>query len=116
REKSGIWSALIRAYLKGRPNLRRLCLLIDARHGLKESDRATMDELDQAALSYQLVLTKIDRIKPDAVTARQQTIAGDIARRTAAYPDVLATSALAGTGIAELRAALASLSRPTPLR
>ena len=116
RKQVGVWSALIRTYLKGRPGLRRLCLLIDGRHGLKDSDRATMSELDKAGLSYQLVLTKADHVKADALAARCQAIAGEIARHTAAHPDVLVTSAFDGIGIAELRAELASLSRPTPLR
>ena len=116
RKQVGAWSALIRSYLKGRPGLRRLCLLIDGRHGLKDSDRATMDELDKAAVSYQLILTKRDQVKADAMEARCKTIAGEIARRTAAHPEVLVTSAFEGAGIAELRAALASLSRPNPLR
>ena len=116
RKQVGVWSALIRAYLKGRPSLRRLCLLIDGRHGLKDNDRATMSELDKAGLSYQLVLTKADQVKPDALEARRQSIAGEIARHTAAHPDVLVTSAFEGTGVAALRAELASLSRPTPLR
>ena len=116
RKQAGAWSALIAAYLKGRPSLRRLCLLIDGRHGLKESDRATMDELDRAALSYQLVLTKVDQVEPESLAAHRQAIAGEISRHRAAHPEVVATSAFEGIGIAELRAQLASLSRPTPLR
>jgi GTP-binding protein len=116
RTQVGAWSALIRSYLKGRPGLRRLCLLIDGRHGLKDSDRATMDELDKAALSYQLILTKADQVKAGALEARRETITAEIARRKAAYPDVLVTSAFEGAGVPELRAALASLSRPNPLR
>lgn len=116
RKQVGVWSALIRTYLKGRPSLRRLCLLIDGRHGLKDSDRATMSELDKAGLSYQLVLTKSDEARPDALEALRQAIAAEIARRTPAHPNVLVTSAFDGIGIAELRAELASLSRPTPLR
>ncbi len=116
RKQVGVWSALIRTYLKGRPSLRRLCLLIDGRHGLKDSDRATMSELDKAGLSYQLVLTKADQVKPDVLEARRQSIASEIARHTAAHPHLPLTSAFEGIGIAELRAELASLSRPNPLR
>jgi GTP-binding protein len=116
RKQVGAWSALIRSYLKGRPGLRRLCLLIDGRHGLKDSDRATMDELDKAALSYQLILTKADQVKADVLEARRKTITTEIARRKAAHPEVLVTSAFEGAGVPELRAALASLSRPNPLR
>jgi GTP-binding protein len=116
RKTVGAWSVLIQAYLKQRPNLRRLCLLIDARHGLKDSDRETMDRLDQAALSYQLVLTKADQVSQDDLAARREVIAAEARRHRAAFPEVIATSAHEETGIAELRAALASLSRPHPLR
>ncbi len=116
RKTVGAWSALIETYLKQRANLRRLCLLIDARHGLKDSDRQTMDRLDQAALSYQLVLTKADQVGQDELAVRQKDIAAVARRHRAAFPEVIATSAHEDTGIAELRAALASLSRPHPLR
>jgi len=116
RKTVGTWSALIRAYLKQRPNLRRLCLLIDSRHGVKDSDRETMDGLDKAALSYQLVLTKADEVNADALEKRHAAIAAEAARHRAAHPEIIVTSAFDGAGIAELRAALASLSRPHPLR
>jgi GTP-binding protein len=93
-----------RDYLRGRPNLKRAFLLIDARHGLKDVDAEALDAFDIAAVSYQIVLTKADKLKPaevDAVVAR--TLAR-IAKRPAAFPRVLATSAEKGTGIAELRA------------
>ena len=116
RKQANAWSALIRAYLKGRPSLRRLCLLVDARHGLKESDRQTMSELDKAGLSYQLVLTKADRVKPEALADLRRSVEIEIRRHTAAHPTILATSALEGDGVPELRAELASLSRPKPMR
>jgi GTP-binding protein len=93
-----------RDYLRGRPNLKRAYLLIDARHGLKDVDTEALDAFDIAAVSYQIVLTKADKLKPaevEAVTAR--TLAA-VAKRPAAYPRVLATSAEKGTGIPELRA------------
>ena len=93
-----------RDYLRGRPNLKRAYLLIDARHGLKDVDTEALDAFDTAAVSYQIVLTKADKLKPaevEAVTAR--TLAA-IAKRPAAFPRVLATSAEKGTGIPELRA------------
>jgi GTP-binding protein len=93
-----------RDYLRGRPNLKRAFLLIDARHGLKEVDTEALDAFDIAAVSYQIVLTKADKLKTaevDAVVAR--TLAR-IAKRPAAFPRVLATSAEKGTGIPELRA------------
>ncbi len=93
-----------RDYLRGRPNLKRVYLLIDARHGLKAVDAEAMDALDLAAVSYQIVLTKADKIKPaevDEVTAKTQK---GIAKRPAAFPRVLATSSAKGGGIPELRA------------
>jgi GTP-binding protein len=93
-----------RDYLRGRPNLKRAYLLIDSRHGLKDVDKEALDAFDLAAVSYQIVLTKADKLKPaevEAVTAR--TLAA-IAKRPAAFPRVLATSAEKGTGIPELRA------------
>ncbi len=96
-----------RAYLRGRPNLRRVYLLIDSRHGLKPPDGEAMDALDTAAVSYQIVLTKADKLKAseiEAVIARTQVA---IAKRPAAFPRVLATSAEKGHGLAELRAEIA---------
>jgi GTP-binding protein len=93
-----------RDYLRGRPNLKRAYLLIDSRHGLKEVDKEALDAFDTAAVSYQIVLTKADKLKAsevEAVTAR--TLAA-IAKRPAAFPRVLATSAEKGVGIPELRA------------
>ena len=97
-----------RDYLRGRPNLKRAYLLIDSRHGLKDVDKEALDAFDTAAVSYQIVLTKADKLKPaeiEAVTAR--TLAA-IAKRPAAFPRVLATSAEKGTGIPELRAEIAA--------
>jgi GTP-binding protein len=93
-----------RDYLRGRPNLKRAYLLIDSRHGLKDVDKEALDAFDLAAVSYQIVLTKADKLKAsevEAVTAR--TLAA-IAKRPAAFPRVLATSAEKGSGIPELRA------------
>jgi GTP-binding protein len=104
------WTELIERYLKGRRPLRRVCLLIDARHGLKDSDRTAMKLMDAAAVVYQIVLTKSDKMK-DAPRAR--LIAGiqtELAGHTAAHPDICATSAVKGTGIAQLRAELAALA------
>ncbi len=104
------WSALARQYLRGRPELRRICLLIDARHGAKDSDREIMAELDKAAVSYQAVLTKADKVKPPALAKVRATLEAELARHPAAHPQIAVTSARAGTGIAELRAALAALA------
>src|SRR4051812_35953589 len=93
-----------RSYLRGRPNLKRVYLLIDSRHGLKPPDKEAMDALDQAAVSYQIVLTKADKIKAaevDKVLA--ETLKG-VSKRPAAFPRVLATSSEKGRGLPELRA------------
>jgi GTP-binding protein len=96
-----------RDYLRGRPNLKRAYLLIDARHGLKEVDTEALDAFDVAAVSYQIVLTKADKLKPAEVEAVQARTLAAIAKRPAAFPRVLATSAEKGTGIPELRAEIA---------
>jgi GTP-binding protein len=93
-----------RDYLRGRPNLKRAYLLIDARHGLKEVDTEPMDAFDKAAVSYQIVLTKSDKIKPSEVEATRLKTEAAIARRPAAFPRVIATSSEKGDGMADLRA------------
>ena len=93
-----------RDYLRGRPNLKRAYLLIDARHGLKAVDTEALDALDEAAVSYQIVLTKADKLKPAEVEAVTAKTMAQISRRAAAFPRVLATSAAKGAGIPELRA------------
>ncbi len=93
-----------RAYLRGRPNLKRVYLLIDARHGLKEVDGEAMDALDTSAVSYQIILTKADKIKPAEVEAVVERSEASIRKRPAAFPRVLATSSEKGTGLPELRA------------
>ncbi len=103
------WTGLTRAYLKGRPTLRRICLLIDARHGLKASDRDVMAALDAAAVSYQVVLTKADKAPPEVLPRVIAATRTELARRPAAHPQVRVTSARTGVGMAELRAGLAAL-------
>ncbi len=92
-----------RDYLRGRPNLKRAYLLIDARHGLKEVDNEPMDALDKAAVSYQIVLTKADKIKPAELAKVIEATQNAIRKRPAAHPIVLATSSETGFGIPELR-------------
>ena len=104
------WTRLIRDYLKGRRELKRVFLLIDARHGLKESDRETMTLMDEAAVSYQGVLTKSDKPKAAELEAVAAKVAAELAKRPAAYPQLIVTSARTGAGIPELRAAIALLS------
>jgi GTP-binding protein len=106
------WTQLTRGYLKGRPQLRRICLLIDARHGIKGSDRQVMEELDTAAVAYQIVLTKADKMKPGPLQRIVEDIEAAGAQHPAAHPQCLATSSESGAGIAELRAALAALAAP----
>jgi GTP-binding protein len=106
------WSVLIDAYLRGRASLARICLLVDARHGLKAPDRALMDRLDKAAVVYQAVLTKCDTLDPGAVERCAGALAAELARRPAAHPALIATSAVSGLGIGALRAALAALAAP----
>ena len=106
------WTALIDAYLRGRATLARVCLLVDARHGFKDSDDALMDRLDKAAVIYQAILTKCDKLTAGALAARQVELAAALARRPAAHPELLATSSVSGLGIGRLRAALAALAAP----
>jgi GTP-binding protein len=103
------WTALIHAFLKGRANLARVYVLVDARHGLKPADDDVLGTLDQAAVNYQVVLTKADQVKDAELAALLAATAAALARHPAAHPDVLATSAHSGAGMAELRAAIARL-------
>ena len=112
KDKVERWTRLVRGYLRGRPVLRRVMLLIDARHGLKDSDRDMMGHLDQAAVIYQVVLTKADKLKAAELEAVRAATASEIAKRTAAHPVLLVTSSEKGDGIAELRAELAQLANP----
>jgi len=107
------WTGLIERYLRGRPSLRRVCLLVDARHATMAIDRAFMERLDAAAVSYQVVLTKCDKVKPGQLAERTTTLGAEVAQHVAAHPDIIVTSAHAGIGIPELRAALAALAAPS---
>jgi len=97
-----------RDYLRGRPSLRRVYLLIDARHGLKPPDAEAMDALDRAAVSYQIVLTKADKLKPSAVEAQVAATLAGVSKRAAAFPRVVAASAVTAAGLADLRAEIAA--------
>jgi len=109
KSKVKAWTALIHAYLAGRANLARVYLLIDARHGLKEADDAVLKALDVAAVSYQIVLTKADQVKPAELDKRIAATSATLAKRPAAFPEVAVTSAREGSGMPELRAAIARL-------
>jgi GTP-binding protein len=103
------WTRLIGDYLKGRRELKRVFLLIDARHGIKPNDRETMKLLDEAAVSYQVVLTKADKPRAAELAAVISKVTEELAKHPAAYPQILTSSARMGSGIEELRAAIARL-------
>ena len=103
------WQELMFAYLRGRPNLRRVFLLMDARIETKASDRAVMELLDRAAVTFHLVLTKADGVKPPALARKRDEMAALARDHAAAYPAVIATSSQTGAGIAELRAGIAAV-------
>ena len=109
KAKVKAWTALIHAFLQGRANLARVYLLVDARHGLKATDDDVLVTLDKAAVNYQVVLTKTDEVKDEALADLVAATKAVLAKHPAAYPEVLATSARSGTGIADLRAAIAGL-------
>jgi GTP-binding protein len=110
KDQSERWAELIFDYLRGRPNLRRVILLIDSRRGPLPNDTEVMTLLDRAAVSYQLVLTKTDKLKPNELAAVISNLAAESRTHGAAHPETIATSALTGHGIAELRAELAALA------
>lgn len=104
------WTALLRRYLQTRTELRRVCLLVDSRHGIKEIDRPLMDLLDASGVSYQIVLTKSDKLaSPELAVIAERTVA-ELAAHPAAHPEIHLTSALARSGIAALRATLGSFA------
>ena len=100
------WRFLVNDFLRGRQELKRALVLIDARHGIKDVDREIMGMLDKAAVSYRLVLTKADKIKPTELAEVAASTAEEVRKRPAAHPDILETSSETGLGIAELRAAV----------
>ena len=100
------WRALVSDYLRGRPVLKRALVLVDSRHGLKEVDRAMMEMLDDAAVSYHLVLTKGDKVKPSALGALYEATMIEAAKHPAAHPSIFTTSSETGSGIAELRTSI----------
>ena len=109
KAKIAAWTELIHAYLRGRANLARIYVLVDARHGLMPADDSVFAALGQAAVSHQIVLTKCDAVKPAELAGRIAQVEAALAKRPAAYPTVLTTSAHDDTGIPELRAAIARL-------
>jgi GTP-binding protein len=110
REVKSDWQGLMFTYLRARPELRRVILLLDARIELKEADRAVMGLLDRAAVTFQLVMTKTDGVKPLALARKIEEVEALAKKHPAAYPQIIATSSETGAGIPELRAAIAELA------
>jgi GTP-binding protein len=109
KSKVAAWTDLIRDYLHGRAALGRVYVLIDARHGLKTADAVIFDTLGQAAVSYQIVLTKCDQVGEAELAERAEAVKAATRKRPAAFPDIIATSARTGAGIPALRGAIARL-------
>lgn len=109
REQQAKWIQLTKRYLRGRANLRRVFLLVDSRRGLMDTDRETMDMLNTAAVTYQIVLTKADKIKKSALDAETAKIETVLKKQPAAHPIVRVTSSEKGYGIEELRAEIGQL-------
>jgi len=104
------WTKLVMSYLRGRVELQRVLVLIDSRHGLKDSDHDVMKLMDEAAVSFQVVLTKIDKLKAGELAKTMDDVRAGVRRHVAAHPTIIATSSEKGTGIAELRAEIALLA------
>ncbi len=100
------WTNLVFDYLRGRPTLRRVYILIDSRHGIKENDKIVLDILDKTAVSYQIILTKIDKIKSNSLDLLKEKTLNNISKRPAAYPEILFTSSEKNVGIAEVQNAI----------
>jgi len=109
RETVRQWTELVGDYLQGRSQLRRTCLLIDGRHGIKDSDREVMKMLDDSAVSFQVCLTKCDKVPPAELEKRITSVSDELKSHVAAHPELIMTSSAKGTGIEALRAALAAL-------
>lgn len=111
KEQVDKWVKLLKKYLLGRPQLRRVYVLVDSRHGLKENDFEMLDLLDKTAVIYQVVLTKADKIKPAEQEKRLRETTQALAKRPAAYPHVLLTSAEKKDGVEALRVEIAAFSQ-----
>jgi GTP-binding protein len=111
KDKVETWTALIRAYLAGRPTLRRVFVLVDSRHGIKPPDRDIMKMLDTTAVPYQIVLTKGDKITVPELAAVKAKTETELSSHPAAFPIVLTTSSEKGSGMEDLRATIAALLR-----
>jgi GTP-binding protein len=109
KAKVASWTALIHKFLQGRSSLARVYVLIDARHGFKEVDLDVLNTLDKSAVSYQVVLTKADQVKPAELEQRAAEVQAALAKHPAAFPELLVTSSRTGAGMPELRAAMVRL-------
>lgn len=103
------WQALLKAYLTGRAGLRRAFVLIDARHGIKPVDQEILADLDRAAVTFQVVMTKCDKLRGDALDKVLAQVRGALQKHPAAFPEIVATSSEKGDGIATLRALIAAM-------
>jgi GTP-binding protein len=103
------WQSVLKGYLRGRPGLTRAFVLIDSRHGILKTDEEMLDLLDEAAVTYQIVLTKTDKVKPAELAKVQEKVAASVKKHPAAFPEIHATSSEKGLGIPELRAEIARL-------
>ena len=112
RRESAAWTRLVRDYLRGRPRLRRVLVLVDSRHGLKDSDRETLGLLDEAAVASQIVLTKLDKLRADEREAALDAVTREARGFVACHPHVHATSSVTMTGIPGLRADIARFADP----
>ena len=110
RSMKETWADLASSYLRGRPTLKRVCLLIESRHGVKDSDHETMKNLDRAAISYQLILTKTDQLRQAEIPRAIASAEVAARKHGAAHPKVLPTSSETGYGIPELRAEIAAVA------
>jgi GTP-binding protein len=111
KSKVAAWTELIHKFLLGRASLARVYVLIDARHGFKDTDLDVLNTLDKSAVSYQVVLTKADQVKSADLQAQVAATTASLSKHPAAFPDVLATSSRSGAGMAELRTAMVRLFR-----
>ena len=109
KAKVAAWTKLIHDYLRGRATLARVYVLIDARHGLKDTDDGILDTLGKAAVSHEIVLTKCDQIGEAELAQRTEAVKAAMRKRPAAFPDVITTSSHTSAGIDRLRAAIARL-------
>ena len=115
RVEVAAWARTVEAFLAHRGALRRVCLLLDARRGPTDNDRRACDRLDRVGMTYQLVLTKADKVKPSGLAAIIDRTRAELGGGPAAFPRILATSSRTGDGVAGLRDELAALAAPEPV-